>query len=54
MGSFYFADIVSSDIGASFELELGGDELSIEFAVVPLEEGSEVFADEAHESTKQY
>ena len=48
VGPIDLFDIVGSDILAPFELELGGDVLSVEFAVVPLEEGGDIFADEAH------
>ena len=43
-----FIDIISSDIAAPFELELCGDILTIDFAVIPFEEGGEILADEAH------
>jgi len=52
LGSSDFVAITSSDVLTTFELQLGGDILSVQLAVVPLEEGSEIFADEAHLSTK--
>ena len=47
-----FVHVVSSDVFAAFELELGGDVFSVEEAVVPLEEGGHIFGDEAHDQLK--
>lgn len=52
VGSVYFAGIVSSCLAvAALELELCGDVLAVDEAVVPLEEGGHVLADDAHGST---
>ena len=38
-----FIDVLSTSLGGTFECQLSGEVFAIESAVVPLEEGSQVF-----------
>lgn len=38
-----FIDVLSTGLGATFECQLSGEVFAVEGAVIPLEEGSQVF-----------